>query len=35
VEVRITVEEPHGDDELALYRRLRDLEQERRERAGG
>ena len=35
VEVKITVEEPHGDDELALYRRLRDLEQERRERAGG
>jgi curved DNA-binding protein len=35
VEVKITVEEPHGDDELALYRRLRELEQERRERAGG
>ncbi|MEB3270768.1 MAG: DnaJ domain-containing protein [Synechococcus sp.] len=31
VEVRITVEEPHGDDELALYRRLRQLEQQRRQ----
>lgn len=31
VEVRITVDGAHGDDELALYRRLRDLEQQRRE----
>ena len=29
VEVRITVEEPHGEDELALYRRLQELEQRR------
>lgn len=27
VEVRIMVDEPHGEDELALYRRLQELEQ--------
>ena len=29
VEVRITVDEPHGEDELALYRRLQELERQR------
>ena len=33
VEVRISVDEPHGDDELALYRRLQDLERQRAEAA--
>ena len=32
VEVRIAVDGPHGEDELALYGRLRDLERERQER---
>ena len=35
VEVRIAVDEQAGEDELALYRRLRELEQERRGDTGG
>lgn len=35
VEVRIAVDEQAGDDELALYRRLRELEQQRRGETGG
>lgn len=35
VEVRIAVDEQAGDDELALYRRLRELEQLRRGESGG
>jgi len=35
VEVRIAVDDEAGDAELALYRRLRELELERRGRSGG
>ncbi len=35
VEIRIVIDDGLGDDELALYRRLRELEAERRQEAAG
>ncbi|MFZ0407281.1 MAG: DnaJ domain-containing protein [Cyanobium sp.] len=35
VEIRIVIDEGLGDDELALYRRLRELEGERRQQTAG
>jgi len=35
VEIRIVIDDGLGDDELALYRRLRELEGERRQEAAG